>query len=218
MNFQSLYNKFYTHKEGFWIMKPENAQALYKFVKEHDIKNVLDLGTGIGCSAAVIALALKEKGVEFHIDTVEQDEKCVNLAKELIPQELQENISIFHQPVKVWNHEKIPYTYFSTFAELPEVAGGYQLVVCDGPGPYLESGNYIDLPNGDVLKMLFEDKVKPGTFIFFDGRIQALSYIERYFAENFYILEWARRCHIIERKEGVVKFGDLKKEDIARVG
>lgn len=219
MNFKSLYNTFARHPEGFWIMKLDNAKALYDFVKNNDIKNVLDLGTGIGCSTAIVALALKEKGVDHIIHTIEQDEKCMDIAIDLIPQELKTNIKFHLRDVEVWNTEKIPYLHFSNFPDIPEVEGGYDLIITDGPGPFLDKqGNYIDLENGDVIKMMFEDKIKRGSFLFYDGRLRALGHLERYFGANFYILNASGRCHIVERKNNDVYFGDLKKELIAREG
>ena len=86
---KDIYNIFASHPEGQWIMEATNAQILYRFVKENKIKKVLDLGTGIGASAAVIALALKDKGeTDFKIDSVEQTKKCVDIAEKLIPEDL----------------------------------------------------------------------------------------------------------------------------------
>src|SRR3990167_7340608 len=101
MTLKNLYTLFAKHNESKWIMQPYNAQLLYQFVKEHSIKNVLDLGCGIGCSASVIALALKDKGEGGHIDSVEQFDKCIKIANELIPQELKEYITIHKSEVKI---------------------------------------------------------------------------------------------------------------------
>ena len=86
MNLKTLYSQFSAHPEGMWIMQPYNAEQLYKFIMEHDVKKVLDLGTGIGLSAATMALAFQAKKVEdYQIDTIEQFEKCIRIAKEIIP-------------------------------------------------------------------------------------------------------------------------------------
>jgi len=139
MNLKNLYNSFARHPEGNWIMQPRNAQLLYQFVKQYPIKKVLDLGTGIGCSAAIIALALKEKGeTDFHIDSIEQSDKCIKLANELIPEEFKKYITIHKADVVVWQTEKIPYQYFSIYKKLPEPPeGGWDLLLQDGPGPFL---------------------------------------------------------------------------------
>jgi len=41
----------------------------------------------------------------------------------------------------------------------------------------------IDLPNGTITEIM--DKIKPGTFVAWDGRIQALGLLERFCADNF---------------------------------
>lgn len=213
-NLKSLYNSFAVHPEGQWIMQPDNAQRLYKFVKEHPVKKVLDLGTGIGLSSSIIALALKEKGeTDWHIDSVEQYEKCVKLAGDLIPEELKQGITIHQSKVTTWQTEQIPYQYFSTYESLPE--GDYDLIVNDGPAPFVTEGHFVELDNGTVTKMLLEGKLKPGTFIVWDGRLNALKTLERYFGDNFYLVQPAGPVsdfNVIERKDNQVQFRDLRME------
>ena len=189
MTLQSLYGYFAQHPEGDWIMDWPKARLLYNYIKEHPIKKVLDLGTGIGCTTAIIALAMKNKGEEnYEIHTVEQFQKCYDLAQKLIPDELKEHTTFHLAKPVVWNTELIPYQYFSTFEKLPEPPEeGWSLGLCDGPGPFLEGDNYIDLPNGDIIKMLLEGKLKKGQLIAWDGRIQAGKLLERFFTENFYL-------------------------------
>lgn len=212
MSFASLYNSFARHPENSWIMKPYNAQVLYNFVKKYKPRRVLDLGTGIGVSVAIVALALTELGEEFLIDTVDHSEKCFDLAQKLIPKELQKNIKFHLKGVEAWSTEKMPYQFFSNFKEVAEA--DYNLIITDGPGEYLDGEHLINLPNGDVLRLHMEGKIKPGTFIFFDGRIRALGTIERYFAGDFYALDMPNnRCNILERKDSPVTFFDARKAE-----
>jgi len=210
MNLKNLYNSFAQHPEGNWIMQPRNAQLLYQFVKQYPIKKVLDLGTGIGCSASIIALALKEKGeTDFHIDSVEQSDKCIKLANELIPEELLKYITIHKSNVVVWQTEKIPYVNLSVFDKLPEE--DYDLILNDGPGPFMQDDHFIDLPNGTIHQLLLEDKLKSGTYVVFDGRILSLRSLERYFGDNFYLhpgVDPRGELNIIERKNNPVQFKD----------
>src|SRR3990167_6357474 len=162
---KSLYKFFTQQKEGLWVMQWPNPQVLYDFVRKHPMKRVLDLGTGIGLSASIISLALRDKGEkDYEVHTVEQFEKCHKLAQDIIP-----------------------YQYFSVFKELPE--GDFDFILTDGPGPYLEDGKNIDLPNGDVMKMLLEDRISSGNYCAWDGRISAIKTFERYFGENFYLVQ-----------------------------
>ena len=117
---KNLYKLFKEHKEGRWIMETPNVESLYVLIKSYPIKRVLDLGTGIGCSAAIIAQTLLDKGeTDFHIDSVEQFDKCIKIANELIPLELKKYITIHKSNALLWMTEKIPYETFSIFETLP---------------------------------------------------------------------------------------------------
>src|SRR3990167_5800185 len=191
MTLKNLYNIFVAHPESMWIMRPFNVSLLHQFVKEHKIKKVLDLGTGIGASAAIIALALKEKGeTDWQIDTVEDLDKCIKISKQLIPEELKKNIRFHKSGTKVWTMDKIPYQFFSIFENVPE--GKYDLIINDGPAPILENGNFVDIPNATITKMLLEGKIKTGAFVVWDGRIHMLKILERYFGDNFYLVKTAK--------------------------
>ena len=161
---------------------------------------------------------MKDKGeTDYHIDTVEQYDKCIDLANKLIPDEFKKNITIHKSEVEVWQTEKIPYQNFMNFKTVPE--GEFQLVITDGPGPFLQGDYFIELPNGNAMKMLFEDKLKPGTFVIHDGRLEALRLLERYFAENFYLIEPENPgFNVLERKNNSVHYEDAKLKEITRMG
>ena len=220
MQLSSLYQYFASHPEADWIIDWHKARYLYNYVKEHpEVKRVLDLGTGIGATAAIVALALKNKGEQdYEIHTVEQFQKCYDLAQKLIPNELKEHTTFHLSKPIVWNEERIPYHYFSIFEKLPE--GDFDLVLVDGPGPWEADGHYIDLPNGDVMKMLIEGKLKTGNLIAWDGRIQAGKLLERFFSENFYLAFSGEGTNfrILEVKEPEAKFLDDEFEGIKMGG
>ena len=213
MNLESLYALFARHPEGQWIMQPPNARQLYTFIREHPVKNVLDLGMGIGCSSAVMALAFKDKGeTDYRIDTVDQSDKCIALAKDLIPKELQEHVNFYKSNATVCEFPRIPHISFSIYDTLPE-HDDYELVINDGPSPFMEGEGYLDLPNGTITKMLLEGKIKSGAYVIWDGRIQALGLLERYCGDNFYISpEQKSDFNILERKDTPVIFRDAKYE------
>lgn len=211
MKLKELYQKFVSHPEGRWVINTFMAQKLYDFVKEKEVKNVLDLGTGIGCSTAILSLALKEKSEPYQIDGVEQSDKCIKLANELIPEDLKQNITIHKSEVEIWQTDKIPYHYFSTYKTLPQK--DYDLIVVDGPSPILENGYFIDLPNGDIIKLLLNDGIKKDTYIIWDKRLVSLKFLERFFGENFWLLEANIKrtgVHILQRKEGELKYEDAQ--------
>lgn len=203
-------------------MQPENAARLYKLIKDRPIKRVLEFGTGIGLSAAVVALAWRDKGEKDGvIDTLEQSEKCIDLAIRMIPKEFHDfcKINIFKAGVQLWSTEHIPHHEFSVYDELPE--GDYDLILNDGPSPFLENGYYIDLPNGTVKKMLLEGKLKPGTLVAYDGRMTSFSLLERFFSKCFYLVKPSgsgRDFNLIERKEGEVVVEDSTLEAMKLLG
>lgn len=119
-------------------MKERNVHVLYDFVKKNDFKRILDLGTGIGLSAATIALALKNnESNDFEIHTVEQNEKCYKIAQKIMPEELKMNIQFHHIKATIWMNPDIPFQSFSIYEYLPE--GEYDLIINDGSGPFLMS-------------------------------------------------------------------------------
>lgn len=217
MNLKSLYQLYASHPEGAWVPHPENARELFAFVKEHPVKNILEFGTGIGCSTAILALALHEKGEGGMIHTVEQDEKCLKLAQELLPEEFKPYVTFHKSEPRVWTTEHIPHQDFSTFETLPE--GDFDFILVDGPGPWVKEDKLIDLPNGDVMKLLIEDRLKAGTLIAWDGRVIALALLERYFGSNFLLARIGPgRFNVIERKDNPLQYEDIKLEQYKRDG
>ncbi len=205
MNLKSLYSIFARHPEGQWIMQWPNAQDLYNFIKNNKIKRVLSLGTGIGCSDAVVALSFEDKGEkEGMIDSIEQYDKCIKIANQLIPENLKKYINIHKSNPKVLVSEKVPYQFLSIYEKIPDEQ--YDLIINDGPSPFLdELGNFAELPNGTIHQMLSENKINPGTFIIYDGRVSSLSLLERYFGNNFYLIKVPPKGSdfvVLQRKEG----------------
>ena len=79
-----LYSIFQNSPEGYWILNKENALTLYKLVHQIQPKNILDLGSGIGASTSVLALAAHEGKTTG----VEQFKKCIDIAEKLVPEHL----------------------------------------------------------------------------------------------------------------------------------
>lgn len=203
MNLNPLYKHFKDSPESTWIMQFPNAVDLYNFIIKHPIKKVLALGTGIGFSDAVIALAFKEKKVEGAIiDSIEQFDKCIKLANELIPEDLKKYINIIKSEPEIWTTDKMPYQYFSIYKELPDKQ--YDLIINDGPGPFTDKyGNLVELPNGTIQKLTIEEKIKPDSFVIYDGRIPSLNLIERYLDSCYYLYRMPARgsdFFILQRK------------------
>lgn len=62
------------------IMQQEGINFMCSFIKEHQIKSILEIGSAIGYSA--IRMAMVDE--DIHITTIERDEERYNRAKEYI--------------------------------------------------------------------------------------------------------------------------------------
>jgi len=182
-----LYAKFNEREDGLWITQWPFSVVLYEFILNAKPKKILDLGTGIGCTAAIMALASPES--EIH--TVDHFEKVSKIAEKAVPKELQKNITFHVSKAKLWYTDYMAYSPLSIYEELPDVE--YDFILQDGSGPWREKKKgkqvLIDFPNGDIAKLLIENKLKPGVLIAFDKRWASVRLLERFLGENFYRLE-----------------------------
>ena len=159
---------FQSSEHGQWIMKAGNIVKLHEKLKEFNPKHILELGTGIGCSTAVLAFSCPEASIY----TVEQNQKCIDIAKKLIPQTLQERIYFRKaDPQAVTVPQVNPFITWSMFNDFDW--HGYDFILVDGPGPFKArvDGKWdtlADLPNGDIINLL--PKMAEGTIIYVDGR------------------------------------------------
>lgn len=70
----------YANKNNIPIMLPDGINYLCKYINEHQIKNILEIGTAIGYSAIRMALV----NDQITITTIEKDEERYNLAQQNI--------------------------------------------------------------------------------------------------------------------------------------
>ena len=147
---------------------------LSRVITKYRPKRILDLGTGIGGSTACMARASRGKAF---IDTVEQLEKCIRIARELIPAKYLSHISFHHSEVEIVEFPEIPYRHFIRYQNLPQ--GDWDLVVIDGPWLKFEKDKLIDLPAADIFALL--PQLKEGCLIYLDGRLELKSVIKRFY-------------------------------------
>lgn len=194
---ENLWLKFFEHPQGKWIMKLPESLRLYDLVKEMQPAQILELGTGIGCSTAVMASAL----TNGRITTVDSSKKCTELAKDLIPYELKQKIHFQYAPATVMKPiEKIcPFHGWSAYADFMWV--DWDLFIIDGPGPFLIAQKLksylVDLPNGDIITLL--PRMKAGAKIFIQGRKEAVVLYERFFWNYIRIIENTEHYTIFQR-------------------
>lgn len=90
--------------EGVPIIKDEGLAFLLNFVKEHNIKNILELGTAVGYSSMLMASLDKD----IHIDTIEKMPDMYNQAIVNIKNNnLDNQITCYHMPIEEFKTDKI---------------------------------------------------------------------------------------------------------------
>lgn len=177
-----LYDSFRKIRGGKWVLGYDDWKRVGGIIKQYKPKCILDLGTGIGGSAACMAGA-SGGGVVIH--TVEQSEKCIRIAKELIPQEFQNQIIFYRSDIGIVEFPEIPFRHFIQYKNLPQ--GQWDFIVIDGPWLKFENNKLIDLPASDIMTIF--PKLKTGCLIYLDGRRELRSIMQRHYVSYLDILE-----------------------------
>lgn len=198
---KNLYAVFKRHPEAKWIIGKNDALLLYKLIKKYDAKNILDLGTGIGASAAVMALAQAPNG---RVVSVEQFEKCISIANQLIPEALKRKITLLYSETYAFKNDKVgKYLYFSGYKTLPMQFAPFDFVVVDGPGAWLEESQLVALPNGDIINLL--PHLATGCKVYIDGRKKNVDAYRRFLSPYLKLLEQSGHHTLFERTEKPLK-------------
>lgn len=206
MSLNELYKIFTSSKHSQWIIDAQDVDRLVKVVQLIDAKEILECGTGIGASTAVLAYATKGK-----VTTLEQYDKCIKIAKELIPQELQGKIEFVKSDPEVYSIPEIKYHYFSAYKEIPFKM--YDLVFIDGPSPFLEEESLVNLPNGDIFTLL--NNIKPGGYVYVDGRREAVKLMDRHLFPFLEKINQASKFTLYQRTDKIFdKAGDLAHDNL----
>ncbi len=210
MTLDDLHKIYSDHKEGNWIISKQDAQYLFQLVKTLNSKRILDLGTGIGASSAVMAFASSDKTT---IDTVEQYKKCIDIAQKITLAELKEKITYHHSPTVVKQIDDLKYENFSCYTKLPQ--GNWDFIVVDGPGPWLEDGYFIDIPNGDFWE--FTKDIKKGCILYIDGRKVMVSYFAKFLSHYYNVLKDDADCLILVRNDKPFDITKINENRLAKI-
>ena len=91
-------------KEGVPIIKDEGLAFLLNFMKEHNSKDILELGTAVGYSAIHMARLNKD----IHIDTIEKKEDMYNQAVINVKEaDLDSQITCYFMPIEEYKTDKM---------------------------------------------------------------------------------------------------------------
>lgn len=195
---RALYDVFESSPDGSHIIEWRDALNLSTLIKRLRPKRVLELGTGIGASTAIIAHELPQGST---LTTMEQTEKCVTIARALIPQELQKKMLVVYSAPRAFSIPGLsPYLFFSGYGAIPTERGPFDLVFVDGPSGWYENGKFVTLPNGDLITLI--PYLAPGCIVYIDGRKSAA---ERYlrFCADYFSLVSKTKCYTILRRTDV---------------
>lgn len=215
---KALYDRYKTASGARWICGYDDFLNVFSYIRAFKVKNVLELGTGIGAMTAAMGYALPEDG---RINTVEAYEKCMNQASLLLPAELKERVTLHvREPYPKLHQELGDFHFFSNFENedgwLTSMAKECDLLVIDGPGPFLHDGKVVDLPNGDIFSLLAF--LKKGTLIYVDGRKKMLDLLRRHYAHCVNYITFDEKHTLLGRTESPAIPRDYLEESLRREG
>lgn len=148
---KKLHEIFLFSTRGEHVVSLNGARKIFHIVQDAGVKNALDLGTGIGASAAFIAAALPQEG---RVWSVEQDPSFAEEAKRLIPPELLKKVSISISAPYAFITPRAPHTTIAGYRTLPIEHAPFDFVLIDGPAGWSENGAFLKYPNGDLFNLL----------------------------------------------------------------
>lgn len=197
-----LYTDFRKSPEAKWTIAENDALFLYTLVLQNKPKNILELGMGIGLSAAIMGLALRENG-GGKITSLEQSLKCVEIANRLIPHNIRKHIEIIRSDMAIFKIQKISnWVYFCGYNWLPQAGAQFDFVFIDGPAGWIEDGELVSLDAGDIFRLL--PYFAPHAKIYIDGRRSLVKKIERYLMQYLRVVERNNEFVIFERNENPI--------------
>lgn len=186
-NLARLYAVFAAHPKAGHIVSFKDARKIFRIVHELRMRHALDLGTGIGASAAFIAAALPRDG---RVWSVEQDMSYTKEAQRLIPPALLKKIFFSVSSVYTFAAPGVLGERVCGYRTLPLEGAPYDFVCIDGPaGSVVEDGVPVRCPGGDLFALL--PHLSDGCVIFMDRRPRSAALYRRILGVHFsHIAEW----------------------------
>jgi hypothetical protein len=206
---------------------------LHYLVLKRKAINVLEFGSGF--STAIMADAMRILSTyfsnwvkynvrcikPFHIYSVEEESRFIDITFSRLGDALKEYASIFHSSIELVTHDNRIATIYS---KLPNISP--DLIYIDGPSLYgttaelhgLSFNSPVRMPiSADVL--LFEFLLEPGTLIVVDGRTQNARFLKTYLKRNWiYHHDSLNDVHYFELQETPLGIFNKKKIDFCLNG
>lgn len=188
-----LHRIFAASPHGAHIVSWKDARKIYRTVQSCRARRILDLGTGIGASAAFVAAALSEDGVVW---SVEQEPLFAEEAKRLIPPDFLKKIYISVSPVYSFTTPYALGHIVAGYRTLPLEGAPFDFVLIDGPGAFDENGVRARFPSGDLFNLL--PHLAPRCTIFIDRRSRSAALYEQALGRFFTHIVRSRTYSIFE--------------------
>lgn len=207
---ESMWLKFSNNSQGSWITKVPECIKLHEYLAKLQPKHILELGTGIGCSTEIMAFSCPNTSIY----TIEQNPKCIAIAKTLIAERLQQQIYFRHAKVAALKpiYEVSPFVHFLAY-HTPFDWRNYDFIFVDGPGPIMakmknpDNGEVwevlAELPGADVILLL--PRMNEGTIVYIDKRKQMVMLYKRHLAHYLELVDDARGYTIFRRNAKPLK-------------
>ncbi len=138
--------------------------------------------------------------------------------QELIPNSLKAKINFVHSDTYAFKNDALSkYVYLSGYKNLPIQFAPFDFVLVDGPGGWLENGQLITLPNGDIINLL--PHLNAGCKIYIDGRKKNTDLYKRFLSGYMRFLEQIGHNAIFERTDKRLKnISELEILDVKLIG
>ena len=197
---------FQRSPEAGWAIAENDVLQLYRLVLTNKPEHVLELGTGIGLSTAVVALALKKLG-RGQVVSLEQLPKCIEIANALIDRALKPFVKIIHTRPTIFRIEAISkWIYFCGYDWKPMPDQQFDFVFIDGPSGWIQDGELVSLDAGDIFRLL--PHLAPGAKVYIDGRRSTVKKIRRYLGRYLALVKRDTEFALFERTRA--KLASLK--------
>jgi len=185
-----LYYRFRNHKTGDWIIGENDAIDIYRLIKKYKPYRILDIGTGIGASAAIARFCAPDTA---KVITIEANQNCIDIAKELIPKNW--NIEILQRDMEVFEAEGIPDRRFLSHQNLPQEP--FDFVIADNGGYVIKDNKMTGVEEYlDFVRL----NLRKGALVYVDGCKYVKKIIKRFYSKNFEIEEEGKGgCYLLLR-------------------
>jgi len=177
-----LYQYFAAHDESLHIVSELDAAILYNLVLKYKPKNCIDLGSGLGTSAAMVAHAM-ERNSFGRVKSFEQLEWMADEAKKIIDYKKIPRVSIKQAECvveKYFGQDFACYEYeYDEQVDMVIVDGPFHLSNIKKPKSHYEK----ILPNGDLFRLL--PYLNKGAIVFVDARLSSVAAYRKYLRKDF---------------------------------